>query len=120
MVVRVDAHGYGSSTGSHLSVYVLLPRGKYDSEVKWPLLGSVTVSLLNQLEDNNHHERKFTLNSAQDTREEGTAYRGPQFIHHSELDYNPDKNTLYLKDDTLYFRVAVEVADYKPWLEPTI
>ena len=27
------------------------------------------------------------------------------------------KNTQYLKDDTLYVGVSVEVSDHKPWLE---
>ena len=38
------------------------------------------------------------------------------FIPHSALAHDPVKNTQYLKDDTLYFRVSVEVAEQKPWL----
>jgi hypothetical protein len=34
------------------------------------------------------------------------------FIAHSKLAHDPLKNTKYLKDDTLYFRVS----DHKPWL----
>jgi hypothetical protein len=41
----------------------------------------------------------------------------PQFTPHSALAHNPVQNTQYLKDDTLYFRVSVKVADHKPWLE---
>ena len=44
----------------------------------------------------------------------GTTRGYSKFISHSELESKP-----YLKDDTLYFRVSVEVADSKPWLECT-
>ena len=37
-------------------------------------------------------------------------------IPHSQLGRDPVKNTQYLKDDTLYFRVSVDIPDYKPWL----
>ena len=43
-----------------------------------------------------------------------------QYIPHSELSRNPASNTQYLKDDTLYFRISVEVSDHKPWLECTV
>ena len=42
------------------------------------------------------------------------------FIPHSALGHDPVKNTQYLKDDTLYFRVFVEVVDHKPWLQCAI
>jgi hypothetical protein len=40
-------------------------------------------------------------------------------IDHSELNHDPVNNTQYLMDETLFFRVTVEAADYKPWLECT-
>lgn len=47
----------------------------------------------------------------------GDSYGIPDFITHPELAYNRAKNTKYLKNDTLYFRVSVEVKGHKPWLE---
>ena len=41
----------------------------------------------------------------------------PHFIPHSELTCDKFKSTQYLKDDTLYFRVLVEVDNHKPWLQ---
>jgi hypothetical protein len=35
----------------------------------------------------------------------------------STLAHNLETNTKYLKDDTLYFRVSVEVDGLKPWLK---
>ncbi len=55
MKIGVCANGRGDGEGSHVSVYALVIEGKYDAELNWPFLGKVTVELLNQLEDKNHH-----------------------------------------------------------------
>ena len=47
----------------------------------------------------------------------GNAVGYPQFIPHSELDYDPGKNTQYLKDDALYLRIEAKADERKPWLE---
>jgi len=71
--------------------------------------------LLNQLEDKNHHTRtmKFTH---KEKAKVGSAWGFNAFIPHSELLYNSDRKTQYLKDDTLYFKMSIEVTDHKPWL----
>ena len=122
MAIRVDANGNGSGEGTHVSVFAPILKGKHDAELSWPLVGKVTVSLLNQLEDDNHRKLMVTLvteNNAMACGPTGPAWGFPKFILHSELAHDPVKNTQYLKDDTLYFRVSVEDFDHKPWLECT-
>jgi hypothetical protein len=36
-----------------------------------------------------------------------------ELISHAALPYNPDEETQYLKDDTLYFRVSVDMHKVK-------
>ena len=105
MALRVYVNGIAAGKGTHVSVYVAILEGEYDAELKWPFIGKVTFTLLNQLEDKNHHIRTYP-----DT------WGHPNFIHHSALAHDRAKYTQYLKDDTLYFRVTVEVDDHKPWL----
>lgn len=93
-----------------MAVYFILLKGKHDTKVKWPFIGRVMFILLNQLEDSNHHIRRLPVGAADDARV-GTKL-GIRLISHSELTHNPVKNTQYLKDNTLYFRVLVEVDDY--------
>ena len=122
MAIRVYAKGDESSEGTHVSVFAPILEGKYDTELRWPFVGKVTITLLNQLEDNNHKTKKLTLdaeNCAMVNGPTGSAWGFSKFIHHSELAHNRAKNTQYLKDDTLYFRVSVKVSDHKPWLECT-
>ena len=125
MCVCVDANGQGSGKGTHVSVYTHLMKGDNDDYLTWPFTGTVKVELLNQLEDKNHHTYTLGPFSADFSKrvvecERGRGWGKPRFIRHTELDYNPDKNCQYLKDDTLIFRISVQVPDYKPWLECTV
>ena len=127
MCIEVDANGWASGKGTHVSVYAYLMKGDNDDSLTWPFTGTVTIELLNQLEDTNHHT--FTLQFPADHKaskrvvkgERGTAGRGhSEIVPHTKLDYNSDNNCQYLKDNTLIFRISVQVPDYKPWLECTV
>ena len=120
MCLRVDANGWGAGEGTHVSAGAYLMKGDNDDSLSWPFTGSVTFELLNQLEDKNHHKKGFTFPAdiepavgqrVVDCELSTNVYGLSQFISHADL----DKNTQYLKYDTLVFRVSVP--DYKPWLD---
>ncbi len=116
----MDANGVGGGRRTHVSVYAYIIKGKYDDELNWPFVGKVTVKLLNQLEDENHHGSAITLTPEVNINA-GDIGRGcPKYIPHSRFSRDSASNTQYLKDDTLYFRISVEVSDHKPWLECTV
>ena len=115
MFLRIDLHGQGSGKGTHVSVYVLLMKGDNDDNLKFPFKGHIVVSLLNQLEDKNHHTR-VPWSPEHNIPEEasgrvttgkisGKGWGNPEFIPHNTLSYNPDKNCQYLKNNCLFFRV---------------
>jgi TNF receptor-associated factor 4 len=116
MALAVHADGSGDGTGTHVSVHTLVVEGEHDAGLKWPFVGKVTFTLLNQLEDKNHHTNSMALETTNNAHV-GTTWGEPQFILHSSLAHDLVRNTQYLKDDTLYFRMTVEVADHKPWQE---
>ena len=119
--MRIDVYpnGNGDGKGTHVSVFVPILKGDNDDNLKWPFIGTVKIELLNQLEDENHHLKTLTLDQEDNVRV-GPAWGYSTFIPHSQLSHDPVKNTQYLKDDTLYFRVSVEVSGHKPWLECTL
>ncbi len=100
-------------------------KGDNDDSLSWPFTGTVTIELLNQLEDKNHCKKTLTYLAeggvsqrvVDDERGGGWGY--PEYISHADLAHDPLTNTQYLKDDTLIFRVSAEAPDYKPWLECT-
>ena len=113
--LKVYANGDSSSQGTHVSVYVYLMRGDNDDNLKWPFKGTIKVSLLNQLEDGQHHTKEpwsLSDNVPEDTSGRVTegerAVHGwgyTSFIRQQDLMYCRRKNCQYLKDDTVFFRV---------------
>ena len=51
----VDANGHDLVKGTHVSVFFNLMEGDNDDNLKWSFKGTIKVSLLNQLEDGQHH-----------------------------------------------------------------
>ncbi len=125
LCICVYANGSGNGKGTHVSVYANLMKGDNDDSLSWPFTGTVTIELLNQLEDKNHHKEITTFPADKRAsqrvvdREKGSGWGLPQFISHADLTHEPLINRQYLKDDTLIFRVSAEAPDYKPWLECT-
>ena len=124
MCIRVDANGCGNSKGTHISVFTYLMRGENDDNLSWPYTGTVTVELLNQLENRNHYplSKKFVSDRGQrvvnhDFVAQGRASGHYEYIPHSSLHYDLKKNCQYLKDDCLYFRL--KATNPKPWLVTT-
>ena len=98
-----------------VSVHINCLRGDNDDNLKWPFKGTIKISLLNQLEDGQHHtELAWPLD---DNVTEGASGRVTgrgraslshgqhSFITHQDLVYKRDKYCQYLKDNTLFFRV---------------
>ena len=125
MSLHVYANGFGDSKDTHVLCFIRLMSGEYDDILEWPFQGEVTIELLNQLEDMNHHKRtiEFNESTTKECKERvvgkqySTGLGSPRFISHSQLGYNSSLNCQYLKDDTLYFRISVKVTSTaKPWL----
>ena len=119
MCLEIHPNGDGEywHKHTHISVFACLVKGDNDDSLTWPFTGKVTFELLNQLEDKNHH--KITARFKDCTKigdrvsHDGVGMGGGigGFISHTDLDYQPDKNCQYLKDDQLIFRVSVHEAN---------
>ena len=57
MSLRVDANGWESGAGTHVSVGVHLMQGEYDDNLVWPFKGAITLQLVNHRADEGHVER---------------------------------------------------------------
>ena len=117
MAIEVYPNGHSCGKGIYVSVYVYILEGAYDAQIKWPFVGKITFILLNQLEDKNHHQDVLELTAEDDAQAGDEGWGIHRFISRHALNHNPIKNTQYLKDDTLHFRMSVEPANHKPWLQ---
>ena len=97
-----------------VTVCAYLMKGDHDDHLTWPIKGTLTVQLLNQLSDSNHSEPveyHFDGSSIACQR----AIKGTKsifgvciygFMPHKRLSYDADKKCQYLKDDCVLFRVC--------------
>ena len=111
MCLRVVANGCGAGEGTHVSVYTNLMRGEFDSHLKWPFRGTITIQLVNQLEDKEHLTDPNPYSdappeSAQVDGERSDGWGLLKFLPHSKLGLSVANNRQYLKDDCLIFRIV--------------
>jgi len=113
MCLRIDAAGFGTGKGTHLSAYLYLMKGPHDDELKWPLRGSLKIKLLNQISDNSHHVTKVVYDDSTKDDDAGRVTRSNrvhgrgrnQFISNENL-YKVTPHCQYLKSDCLFFQVT--------------
>ena len=98
-------NGCITGTGTHVSVWVYSLKSDHDAELKFPVKFTITLQLLNQHRDKDHHTRDI---QCEVTREMIGDYIGTdnKFIPHADLEWNRGKQTQYLKDDCLQFRIT--------------
>ena len=116
MCINVDANGWGAGEGTHLTVHGFLMRGDFDDDLQWPYQGTVTIQLLNQLQDSNHQTGILSSTYSNDLvglqrvtsgeRAQRACGGMHAFLSHTQLGLNTDRNCLFLKDNQLKFRVS--------------
>ena len=108
------ANGYSYGTGTHVGVTVSLLKGENDDSLKWPFNSEITIRLLNWREDKGHVEKTIDhYNALLEDRirvTQGDIAPGgkgiPDFISHSDLEYNANYNTEYINSDKLCFVIS--------------
>ncbi|XP_051979546.1 TNF receptor-associated factor 5-like [Xyrauchen texanus] len=109
--VRAYLCGDSSGRGTHLSLYVMIMRGDFDTLLPWPFHQNITLTLLDQSGSRNHVTNAFTPDTSCDsfrrpTCDANVATGFPRFISHSDLE--APRNAVYVRDDTLFIKVKVD------------
>ena len=123
MCLNVDANGHGKGAGTHVSVFVCMMKGEFDSHLQWPFKGEVKVQLVNQREGGEYLE-KMIVEKADESDAFSRVMVGvrsnfglgcPTFISHTDL-YKPEEGKEFLKNDTLKFKVTkIHVTSVNPF-----
>ena len=95
-----------SGWGTHVSGNVYSLKGDHDTTLKFPAKFTITLQLLNQHRNQNHYTRDIQCEIK--TRADIGNYIGTDFtfIPHAALKWNRDKQTQYLKDNCLRFKIT--------------
>ena len=106
-------NGSGSGENTHLAIFIIVMKGKYDAILPWPFKKKVKFTLIDQQEDP-VQQRNVTrhLNSANQpqclaafvrpTSEQNSGWGFSRFISHEDL-----YSRRYFVDDTLFLKVEV-------------
>ena len=107
---------YGDGYGDRLSlsIGVVSERGEYDNFIKWPAKFSITLEIRNQYKDWGHSAQKIECEWERRVVQLGIGKSFAwEFILISDLEWNPQKQTCYLQDDSLCFRITeINVAKF--------
>ena len=106
--LKLRPNGVWYSVGTHVSVLVYSVKSDHDDSLKFPVKFTITVQLLNQHRDQDHHTRDIKCEVKTRERIGGAWYIGDndKFIPYADLEWNRAKQTQYLKDDCLKFRIT--------------
>ncbi|XP_041109015.1 TNF receptor-associated factor 5-like [Polyodon spathula] len=112
LCARAYLNGDGAGKRTHLSLYVVVMRGEFDSLLPWPFEQLVTLMILDQSAAKNDIVDVFKpdLNSNSFKRpvtEMNLAFGFPCFVNHIALE--APKNGIYVKDETLFVKVKVDL-----------
>ena len=100
-----------NARGTHVSVVLWTVIGESDDKVHWPVRCSVAIELCNQHRKQDHWrvQRGFQWEKPKVRQIAGHFGNLPnehQFISHADLGWNPQKQTQYLKENTLHLVVV--------------
>ena len=103
----------GGDFVNYITVGAYLMKGDHDDHLTWPVKGTLTVQLLNQLSDSNHSEPvEFHFDGCGKECQRLMEGSTPsvvwrfQLMPHKRLSYDADKKCQYLKNDCVLFRVC--------------
>ncbi|XP_033103367.1 TNF receptor-associated factor 2-like isoform X1 [Anneissia japonica] len=111
---RIYLNGDGMGRGTHISIFFVIMKGKYDALLQWPFRQKVNFVLLDQ--NNREHVvdgfRPDDKSSSfrRPTTDMNIASGCPLFISMAELEASPNA---YIKDDTMFVKVIVDMSEVK-------
>lgn len=97
----------------NIAIQVMAVCGRFDGELSWPFLGIISVRLLNQINDKNHHLKRLVIFPGHGITV-GRASGTLKFISPEDLDLDLIEEKQFLLDDSLYFNVSV--VEMEAWL----
>uniref|UniRef100_H3B7S8 TNF receptor-associated factor n=1 Tax=Latimeria chalumnae TaxID=7897 RepID=H3B7S8_LATCH len=111
LCLKVFLNGDGTGQGTNLSVFLVIMKGEYDFQLRWPFNHKVTFLLLDQV--NQQHVsasfRPVNSNSFQRPTTEMNMGSGlPEFFPLDKL-YSQDSG--YIRDDTICLKVVIDTVE---------
>ncbi|XP_072487869.1 TNF receptor-associated factor 1 isoform X1 [Notamacropus eugenii] len=109
LCLRIYPNGDGTGKGTHLSLFIVIMKGEYDSLLEWPFRNKVTFMLLDQ-NNREHVTDSFHPDPASGSfqrpqGESNIASGRPMFFPLNKLQ---SPKHAYVKDDTVFLKCIIE------------
>ena len=101
--LRFYPSGIWGGNPHHMSVYLDSVKGANDDKLKFPARFTITLELLNQHRDQDHYSRDIQCEMKKGQTSLGIESK---LVHENALGWNAVKQTQYLKNNCLKFRVT--------------
>ena len=113
MCARVYLNGDGMGKGTHMSLFFVVLQGLYDKLLPWPFRQKVTMTLLDQTNEQKNIVEEFkpdphSTSFMRPTTAMNTACGCPKFVPHSVLE-----TPRYIKDGTFFLKLQVDLKKLK-------
>lgn len=106
MCGRAYLNGYKENTGSYISLYLALMKGKYDEILQWPFKHRLTIMILDQEDSRNNLTDSLRSCFQQPKNKFNNNGIGfPKFTLQCNIE-NPNSN--FIKNDTMFVKIVVE------------
>ena len=111
--------------GGHILVRIAIQPGENNHKLKWPFQGKAIIELLNQLEDSDHYTQVIPIIPQQKPPKNIGRFGNVQDINGRGIQYSPfiphdmlmKAHHKYFVNNTVYFRIVVQSALIKHWLD---
>jgi hypothetical protein len=118
MCLRIYLNGDADARGTHLSLFLVIMRGKHDNKLQWPLSGKITFTVLDQTTSNGSddvtRELWSTHASGCFSYPESMMNNGYGIKRFVCLEHLEQRWHSYVKDDALRIRVAIDLLSSRP------
>eukprot|EP00794_Sanderia_malayensis_P018046 gene18046-19855_t len=111
MCLRVNLYGVDSGSSTHVSMFVHLMQGDFDSILSWPFPGKIILTAVDQSEDEQFHVRETLVSRPglqaflrPKTPRNHKGYGYVEMISHTVL-----RTREYIKNNTMIVHVCVEI-----------
>lgn len=115
LCVRLNINGVESATGTHISLFVHFMQGEYDDVLDWPFAGRIALAIMDQTEGTISRQNitetlisKPNLAAFQRPRSHRN-HKGFGYVEFCPISLIEGSVPQYLKNDTLFIQVKVEL-----------
>lgn len=116
MQLQLYPNGIGHGKGTHISLHCCIMTGENDDDLNWPFKGTVEVTVLNQVANDQHYKKEiWESDTKKPTEVDGqpdyseirneSSWGPTQFMSLAEIEHFTDYKQ-YLMSDTVYLQVT--------------